>query len=59
MLTLVMLRYKFMAPADYKPMGTTSIHGVNYQEILIGVESAVALFCCFRYASESCLVTFQ
>ncbi|XP_022110761.1 transmembrane protein 192-like [Acanthaster planci] len=51
MLTIVLLRYKFMSQvSSVKPVGTASIHGVNYQEMIIGVESIIALFCCARYA---------
>ncbi|XP_038062422.1 transmembrane protein 192-like [Patiria miniata] len=55
MLVVVMLRYTIMTQMNIiRPVGTTSIHGVNYQEMIIGIESIIALFCCGRYAMLVC-----
>ncbi len=53
MLVVVMLCYKVIPPSNSvnptdKKAGT--VYGVNLQEIIIGIESLVALFCCIRYA---------
>ena len=55
MLVIVMLHYKVLTRQnrdDPVDKDLEKIHGINYQEIIIGVESLVALFCCFRYASK-------
>ncbi|XP_033641499.1 transmembrane protein 192-like [Asterias rubens] len=50
MLVAVMLCYMFIPPSNSFNLKAGTVYGVYFQQIIIGIESIVALFCCLRYA---------